>query len=459
MSSGTESSGSQNASTFFQYGNDAALKSNFDYAIDMYKRACKLVPDNLVYRQALRGIERRKFNNDPNKVGMLVSAKTQPIRLKARAVKSRGRHAEVIEILEDVFVVNPWDVSAAWEAAEAAEQLGLLNLAQWFVESVQGVSKDVNFHKYAGHIHEACESWAKAIQCWETVKKLSPNDQDANRKINGLSASSAIKRANLEDALDRKAPSSGPDVAETAQANLEKLKREQLTPEQRLVKDIIADPGAVHAYIELADFYRQRNDLDKAEKVLSKGLKANPNDAGLSSIYEDTQISRLRIAIERQIQKTRENPDSTEAKIKLDQLQEMLAKYEVEAYRRRVNLHPEDPGLHLQYGMILARLGKHDEAIGEFQQARSSPAHKTAALYNAGLSFEANGAHKLADRNYREALKTLEDDDKENFNKLHYRLGRVSQVLGNNEAAEEHYNEVAANDYTYEDVAQRLRDL
>ena len=46
-----------------------------------------------------------------------------------------------------------------------------------------------------------------------------------------------------------------------------------------------------------------------------------------------------------------------------------------------------------------------------------------------------------------------------NFLALHYRLGRVAEALGNNEAAEEHYNEVAAIDYTYLDVAKRLRNL
>ena len=46
-----------------------------------------------------------------------------------------------------------------------------------------------------------------------------------------------------------------------------------------------------------------------------------------------------------------------------------------------------------------------------------------------------------------------------NLNALHYRLGRVAEAQGNTEAAEEHYNEVAANDYTYLDVAQRLRNL
>ncbi len=465
MSSGSDSpagtasaAAAQKAATFFQYGNDAALKSNFDYAINMYKEACKLVPDNLVYRQALRGIERRKFNNDPSKVGMLVAAKTQPVRLKAKAARSRGKHAEAIEALEDAFVHNPWDVSAAWEAAESAEELGLLNLAQWYVESVQNITKDVNFFKFAAHIHENCESWAKAIGCWETVKKLSPNDQDANRQINALSAKSTIKRANLEDSLERKATPAGPDPAETAEA-LERLKREQLTPEQRLIKEINEDPSLTHAYIELAEIYRGRGDLEKAEKVLAKGLKANPDDNGITSVYEDTQIARLKKAIEGQTQKFRERPDDTGIKIKLDQLTEALSKYELAAFRRRVNLHPTDSALRLQLGLALARQGKHDEAIGEFQQARNSPAHKLAALYNAGLSFEANSAYKLADRSYREALKTLEEDDRENFLNLHYRLGRVAEALGDNEKANEHYNEVGAIDYNYEDVAQRLRNL
>ena len=74
MSSAADSPDRQKAKTFFQYGNDATLKSNLDYAIDMYKQACRLAPDNLTYRQALRGVQRRKFNNDPAKVGMLVGA-------------------------------------------------------------------------------------------------------------------------------------------------------------------------------------------------------------------------------------------------------------------------------------------------------------------------------------------------------------------------------------------------
>jgi tetratricopeptide (TPR) repeat protein len=463
MSSDAEKPDLKNATTFFQYGNDAALKQNFDYAIEMYKRACKIVPDNLVYRQALRGIERRKFNGDPSKVGMLVGAKNQPLLMRAKSAKSKGNHSHAIELCEDAFVNNPWDVGAARVAAEAAEQAGLLVLAQWFVETVQTNTKDVDFFKFSAHIHELNESWQKAISCWEHVKKLSPNDQEASRQINALSAAGTIKRAGLEDTLDKRAQAAAANAepTESMDAQLARMKHEQLSPEQRLIKEIVSTPTAVHAYMDLAELYRQRSDLDRAEKVLAKGRKANPDDPGLASVHEDTQISRLKKAKDSATQRVSQYPEDTGAKAKLDQLTEMLNKYEIEAFRRRVNLHPEDAKLHLDFGIILARVGDHDGAIGEFQHARAStsPPQRVQALYNLGLSFEENGSPKLAERNYKEAIKMLEPDDKENLLALHYRLGRVAETLGNTEAADNNYNEVAAIDYGYLDVAERLKRL
>ncbi len=467
MSSESESPDVQKARTFFQYGNDAMTKSNIDYAIAMYRQACKAVPDNMVYRQSLRGAERKKFANDPKKVGMLVGVRNQPLLMQAKSARGKGKHQEALELCEDAFANNPWDVGAARVAAEAAEGLGLGSLAVWLLDSVQEVahkSKDYDFFKFAGAIYEANESWAKAIACWEGVKKYSPNDQDANRKINALSAASTIKRAGLDDALDTRAVQArtAEDAADAMQAKLDKLKQEQLSPEQRLIKEIVADPKATHAYVQLADIYRQHGDLDKAEKVLAKGLKANAEDQGLMQIYEDTQIGRLRRAIEHQKHRVQERPEETAAQVKLDELVQMLDKYEIQAFRRRTKLHPEDARLHYELGSILARTGSHDEAIAELQQsARSStvPIVKIQALLQMGLSFEAISAPKLAERNYKEALKAIETEDKDNFNALHYRLGRVSETLGNTEAAGEHYNEVAANDYTYLDVAERLRRL
>jgi tetratricopeptide (TPR) repeat protein len=460
MSSESGSQDLQKATTFFQYGNDAAKKSNFDYAIEMYKQACKIVPDNLLFRQALRGIERKKFNNDPSKVGMLVGAKNQPILLRAKAAKAKSQFRQALEHCEDAFVNNPWDVGAARTAAESAEGLGFLVLAEWLVESVEAVTKDVDFLKYAARVYENNQSWPKAIRCWEKVKKLHPNDQDANRQINALMASSTINRAGLDEALDKHAEAARiGEPAESMEAKLERLKQEQLTPEQRLVKEILADPTATHAYLNLAELYRNRSEFEKVEKLLAKGIKANPSDNTLRSAYEDIQITRLKRGIEQQSQRVLQHPEDTGAKAKLDQLNETLNRYEVEAMRRRASAHPDDPKMHYELGVVLARTGAHDEAIAEFQQARTSPVYKIKALYQAALSFEANGALKLAERSLKDALRSIEADDKEMFLALHYRLGRVSEGLSNTEAASEHYNEVANIDYRYLDVAERLKRL
>jgi tetratricopeptide (TPR) repeat protein len=205
-----------------------------------------------------------------------------------------------------------------------------------------------------------------------------------------------------------------------------------------------------------------RGELEKAEKVLAKGIKANPGDPGLLQIYEDTQIGRLKRGIEAQKQRVQERPEETAAQVKLDELLKMLDKYELQAYKRRAELHPDDAKAHFELGSILARTDAHDRAIPEFQLAArlgSDPAVKIKALVKLGESFEANGNPKLAERNYKEGLKILDTEDEDSFKTLHYRLGRVSEALGNREAAEEHYNEVAAVDYNYLDVAERLRRL
>jgi tetratricopeptide (TPR) repeat protein len=457
MPSDSDSPDLQKAKTFFQYGNDATLKSNLDYAIDMYRQACKLAPDKLTYRQALRGVQRRKFNNDPSKVGMLVGARNQPIRLRARTARSRGKYAHALDICEEAFTHNPWDVAAAREASEAAEQMGRLPLAEWYLESVQAQAKDAEFFRHAAHVHERNEHWQKAIACWEQVKKLDPTDESSSRQINALSASQTIQRAGLEESLEKRTRPS--ERSDELAAKLERLKTEQLAPEDRWLKEIQENPNQTWPYLNLAEHHRNRSHFEAAEKILAQGLKANGNDPVLQQAYADVQITRMKRAVESWNQRIRERPDDMTAKAKLDQLTKLLSEYEIKEFRRRSAASPEDSNLHYQLGLCLARGGFHDEAIAEFQQARSSPALKVQALTQAGLSFEANTAYKLADRTYSEALKSLEDGDSTNFLLLHYRLGRVAEALGNSEAAEEHYNEVAANDYSYLDVAQRLRNL
>ncbi len=448
------------AQTLFQYGNDAAIKNNYKYAIEMYREACKLVPDNLQYRQALRGIERRKFDNDPSKVGMFVTARIQPIRLRAKAEKAKGHWDRVLEICEEAFLINPWDVGSSRDAAEAAEHLGRPELACWMLEAVHAqAGDDIEFIRHLAHVYELNEQWQKAIACWERLRKLSPADEQAKRQINALTASATIARSGLGEAIQQKSADEEASSREISVPGLEDLKESAETPEERMLREIAAEPDRVGPYLELADLYKLNNRLDEAEKILSRGRKIIPSDEVLRSAYADIQMSRLRRAIDGWTKRVEQFPDDTTAQAKLDQLRQKLDAYELNELRHRAKLHPTDAQVRLDLGICLARLGHHDEAIAEFQQARGNPDLKVKALQRAGQSFEAKGLYKLAERNLQEALKLADAEDQALINDLHYRLGRVAEAQGDITSAEEHYNEVAANDYTYLDVAERLRAL
>jgi tetratricopeptide (TPR) repeat protein len=449
----------QKASVYFKTGNDAALKSNFDYAIQMYRDATVLVPEHLQYRQALRGIERRKFNNDPKKVGWSVGARVQPIRIKLKAAKAKKDWVHVIQLCEDLFVHNPWDVGASTDLAEAAEQLELLPLARWSMESVQKqVGKDADFWRYMAHVYEINEDWQKAIESWERVKEYAPNDENARRKMNALSASATIKRSGLHEALNRQAAgSSGP---EKAHAELDELKKDSgLSADERWEKQIAEDPKRVGNYLGYADDLKAQNRLDDAQKVLTRGREAIPGDQVLESAYAEVQIARINRAIEAFSKRVKTHPNDAEAKARLAQLREKLDAYEIADYRRRIETQPGDMHLRLQFGKKLIGSGQIDAAIAEFQQSKSNAATRVQSLYELGLAFEAKNLPKLAERSFEEALKSLDGDDQAVFNDLHYHLGRLAESQGNMKSAEEHYNEVAANDFSYKDVATRLGNL
>ena len=464
MSSPSDQGNREKARAFFGYGNDAAQKGNDVYAAQMYKEACKIEPDNLAYRQSLRGVQRRKFQNDPSKVGGMAKIKIQPIRVKVGMAKRSQKWGDALDLCEEIFALNPWDLVASVDAAQAAENLGLKKIAQYLIEAVipQG-EKDERFLRSAAHFEEFAEDYQKAIWCWDKLRALLPADEEARKQVNHLTAKAAIKKSGLQESIDKhtasgqKIGSAGPEKELPPDA--EEMRGERISPEQRLLKEIEETPERIGPYLSLADHYKHEGRLDEAEKILAKGVKANPTDDYMLASYAEVQISRIKVAIDKFTKKVAKEPLDPEPREKLEQLKVALYKYELKELRRKVSVKPDDLKIKMLLGRKLAEGGKHDEAIAEFQQVRNSPELKVQALLHAGLSFKANGVKKLAERNFEDAIRLCDMKDTATLMDLHYNLGLLAEEEGNKAIAEEHYNEVAANDYSYKDVAQRLRKL
>ena len=390
---------------------------------------------------------------------MLAGARNQPIRLRASNSKNKGRWLEAIEHCEDAFAHNPWDYHAAIIAAEAAEGLELPVLSKWLLESVaaQG-AEDVNYLRHLARSYEKNEDWDRSIACWEKLRKLSPSDDEAIRKIRGLEASATISRSGLGDAIHRaNEASAGPDAP--LPPDVEELKRQAMTPEERLRKQIEEEPDRVGLVLDLAEMLKNANKLDEAEKVLSQGIKSNPAEELLREAHGNIQLARLQRAIAAWNKRLRE------AARRCGGTRQGRAAYgDAERVPDQGVPPPPRATARGRPGPIPAwampvkvrTMGRGDRRVPE-SASRLESEGKSPFL--TGQCFESKELPKLAERNYSEALKAIDDTEQDLFNLLHYRLGRVAESQGDLKAAEEHYNEVAANDFGYEDIAQRLENL
>ena len=125
-------------------------------------------------------------------------------------------------------------------------------------------------------------------------------------------------------------------------------------------------------------------------------------------------------------------------------------------------LHPEDSKLHFELGVILARVGDHDG--GDRRISAGALEHQPAlkrsqALVSSGPQLRGQQVAPSWRSGTTRGHQAARARRQRQFPRPSLPLGRSAETLGNNEAAEEHYNEVAAIDYSYLDVAQRLKRL
>src|SRR6185312_1249873 len=104
-------------------------------------------------------------------------------------------YLKVLEHGERLMTRNPWDVGAQMDMADAAEVLGLLDLAIWNLEQArQKAAADVHLNRALAHLYEKRGNFTQAIALWELVRKVKPGDIEAQHKIKDLAADDTIAR-------------------------------------------------------------------------------------------------------------------------------------------------------------------------------------------------------------------------------------------------------------------------
>jgi hypothetical protein len=93
-----------------------------------------------------------------------------------------------LELGEQLLARHPGDAATHLDMGEAAEALGLSVLAVWLLEQGrEQVPDSVDLMRGLARAYEQVRELGKAMRLWEMVRKLDPQDNEAQQKINALS--------------------------------------------------------------------------------------------------------------------------------------------------------------------------------------------------------------------------------------------------------------------------------
>jgi tetratricopeptide (TPR) repeat protein len=487
----------------YERANQVIATHNYDYGIRLLLSCCKLEPANLIYRQALRRTEKTKYNNNM-RGSWLAWLTTSGTRAKLKSAKRSRDYLKVLERAEQVLARNPWDIGVQMDMAEAADKLGLLDLAIWTLEQArQKNPRDVTLNRALARLYEKRGNYTQAIALWEMIRKAVPTDNEAQGKAKDLAASETIARGGYQDAVregssathrlagsgsathgvanaSASPESSGYRVSATkdssptttgggppapprdpAQVGSERIAGEVAKLRARLE----ADPTNPNIYLQLANVYRRAGQIDPARELLQTGLGPTGNNFELGLELADLEIEPFRrnltVAEEKLKNLTQDNqatPQGEEVRKQRLRLLREINSREMELFRKKAERYPTEMSHRFELGVRLLRAGQVDEAIRELQAARGDSRLLWKALMYLGYCFKTRNNWRLAKRNFEEAVQNLPPGDLATRKELLFQLAQGSAEAGELTEAVDVGHELANLDFGFRDIGRLLDD-
>jgi tetratricopeptide (TPR) repeat protein len=448
----------------FERANQVVARGDYEYGLKLLFTCCQLEPANLIYRQALRRAEKAKYNN--NLRGHWFSwLTTLPAKARLRSALRKGDYLKVLEHGESVLLRNPWDVGTQMRMSEAAEALGLLELAAWSLEQArQKKPKDPVLNRALARLYERRGNFMQASALWEMVRREVPTDTEAMQKVKDLAANDTIQRGQYDAAIGHVGPGRAAPLDETNSSQktptstaMPPVGNERGSRETApILARIKSDPTSMHNYLQLAAAYRRMNQLDQARAALTDGLGATGEAFELSAELADLEIETFRRDLGVTEEKLKETPDDAELKLLRTRLRKEINSRELDLFRQKADRFPMEMSHRFEVGVRLFRLGQTDEAIKELQAVRTDARFGWRALVQLGHCFLARNNWRLGQRNLEEALQVMPEGEKELRKEVLYLLARGHADSGDYARAVDLGHELAHVDFSYRNIAQLL---
>jgi tetratricopeptide (TPR) repeat protein len=453
----------------FDRANQVIANGDYDYAIQLLLACCKLDPANFLFRQTLRKTQKAKYNNNL-RGSRLAFLTTMRARTRLKSAKRGRDYIKVLEAGEVILSKNPWDVGSQMDMAEAAEALGLLDLAVFLLDQArQKNPKDPTMNRALARLFEKRGNFTHAIALWQLVREAVPSDVEAAHKAKDLAASETIARgrygaeppggSNETEALksDSKVDDGTGEEMAANEPN-ERVSREAAP----ILARLDTNPTDPHLYLQLATVYRRGGQPDRARAALEQGLGPTGNDFRLTVELMEMDLDVIRRNLdlaERKLAKaeagqSRHAPEDVQKLV--DKFTKEILTREIELYRLKADRFPQDLSHRLELALRLEQAEQLDQAIAELQQVKKDTKLGWKAALHLGICFKKRSNWRLAQRNLEDALAGVPEGDEAGRKEILYHLAVGSADDGDLQKALDLGHDLANIDFNYREIGKLL---
>ena len=451
----------QIAADCWKKGSEAMSKENWDYAIEMFGKSVMLVPDNLLYRQTLRGVERKKYGDNGSGAKM-AGLRLTKVKTRIKTSRMKKNWDAVDRAVEDGLKINPWEATLLFELGVAARERGFSEVATDAMRNA--LANDSENKVFARELAELLESrgdYSEASKIWQRLAKLDPSDAEARTKAMQVLTDNVIDRGGYEGAETTRDAMADDEVARRlGTATGGQADGPGQSEEADLVHAVRREPEMVEHRLNLANHYRKSGKLEEAASTLKEALEISGGDAGIRENLEDVELDLLRQNLNLARDKAAADAGDEEALRNVKAINGELIKREIEVFSSRVQRYPNDLKMKFELGTRFVKIKKYAQAIPLFQVCVKDNRLETGALTSLGKCFIAEKKGKLAKRQFEKAVESISQlDEPDLYKEVHYWLARLLEEEGDRSTAEHHYTEVLAVDYEYKDTLSRMEGL
>ncbi len=408
---------------WFDHARVSHEAGNHEYAMACWLNGLRFDPGNLDSVKAFTASANMFM--EQNKKG--------PTKDILKAITGRTDVDKYLSALVD-WACKPRDQDYAVAAAAGAEKIGLSIILKWMLPSTLKVvagdpkPRKSNLVKLM-EIAEKQEAYDVAVQSGEAAMRLDPADTKLSTFVRNLAAQSTMSKGGYEDT--GKEGGYRQNIRDSDKQRLmdeaDKMSRTEESTE-RLINvtktEYAANPLDKPTVRKLAKLLLERAAPGDEEAATALYLKAytDTQEFGFREAAGEIKVRRGRRALKRLLVAVDANPEDVAAKEAFHAARREQLAIEAAEFELRVSAYPTKLDLKLDLGKRYFELGKHAEAIDQFQQAKSDPKLRGIALYALGLSFQAIDWHDEAIDTFRVGLEAFPDKNDNAATDLKYGL-------------------------------------